>query len=125
MADILGILKEYRAKGLTQEELTFTQNSLSLGEARKYETGFQKAGFLSQIQEYGLPEDYTTQQNTMLAKLSVADANALSTRYVPDVDKMVVVLVGDKAKVWNGLQRLGYEVVELDANGNVKNAENK
>ena len=33
-------------------------------------------------------------------------------------NKMNIVLVGDKDKILPGLQRLGYDIVELDADGN-------
>ena len=35
-----------------------------------------------------------------------------------DVNKMNIVLVGDKKTILPGLKRLGYEIVELDADGN-------
>src|SRR5690606_22710079 len=70
MADILSIIKEYRTKGITKEELAFTQSSIGQSEARKYEAGYQKAGFLSRILKYDLPEDYATKQNDMLAKMT-------------------------------------------------------
>lgn len=118
MMDVARIIREFRDKGMTGEELAFTQKSIGQSEARKYETGFQKAAFLSRIQEYHLPADFSKQQNDMLAKLSVSDVNALATKYIPDVNRVNILLVGDKAKVWDGLQKLGYEVVELDREGN-------
>ena len=35
-----------------------------------------------------------------------------------DPSKMNILLVGDKAKILPGVQKLGYEIVELDADGN-------
>lgn len=119
MADVLKILKEYKEKGMTAEELAFTQKSMGQSDARKYETGFQKAMFLSRIMKYGLPSDFPKTQNEMLGKMSLNDVNALAMKYVPATDKMNVLLVGDKAKVWDGLQQLGYEMVELDKEGNI------
>lgn len=118
MADILKIMKEYRNGGMTADELVFTQKSIGQSEARKYEAGYQKAMFLSRILKYDLPADFSRQQNDLLAKLTTGDINALAAKYVPDVNRMQVVLVGDKAKVWDGLQKLGYEIVELDKEGN-------
>jgi len=117
LADVLRIMKEYKAKGITGEELVFTQNSIGQSDARKYETGFQKAAFLARVQEYNLPADYSKQQNTLLGKISANDVNALASKNLPDLDKMNIVLVGDKAKVWDGLQKLGYQIVELDREG--------
>jgi zinc protease len=119
MQDILQILSDYRTKGATEEELAFTRNSIGQSDARKYETGGQKAGFLSRIQDYALPSDFPKKQNEMLAKMKLSEVNVLASKYIPDVNKMNVLLVGDKAKVWDGLQKLGYEMVELDKDGNL------
>jgi zinc protease len=119
MRDILRIMTDYRNKGVTAEELAFTQKSMGQSEARKYEVGVQKAMFLARIMEYDLPSDFSTKQNAMLTKMTDKDINALAMRYIPDVNKMNVVLVGDKAKVMPGLQALGYEIVELDKNGDL------
>lgn len=118
MVDILKIMKEFRANGVTQDELSFTQKSMGQSEARKYEMGYQKASFLSRILDYDLTSDFSTKQNDLLAKMKKDDVNKLAVKYIPDVDKMNIVLVGDKAKVWDGLQKLGYEMVELDKHGN-------
>ncbi len=118
MADILDILSGYHTKGATPEELAFTQSSIGQSDARKYESGFQKAGFLSRIQDYNLPADYPAQQNKILSAMKADEINALAYKYIPEADKMNILLVGDKAKVWDGLQKLGYEMVELDKNGN-------
>ena len=118
LRDIINILTEYRKNGISSEELSFTQKSMGLSEARKYETGFQKAGFLSQILEYNLPEDFSKKQNELLNKITKEELLLLAKKRLPDADKMNIVLVGDKAKVWNNLQKFGYEVVELDKDGN-------
>lgn len=118
LADVLRIMKDYRSKGITNEELAFTQKSIAQSDARKYEMGIQKVLFLWRIMDYNLPADFSKQQNDMLGKMSINDVNSIAMKYLPDVDKMNIVLVGDKAKVWDGLQKMGYEVVELDKDGN-------
>ena len=117
LANILSIIRTFRSTGLTDDELRFTQSSMSQSDARRYETGYQKAGFLSRILSYNLPDDYTTKQNAILKSYTTAQANALARKYVPDNNKMVILLVGDKAKIWSGLQRFGYEVVQLNSDG--------
>ncbi len=118
MASILNILTEYRKKGMTGEELKFTRNSIGQSDARKYETGQQKAGFLLHILTYNLPGDYTQKQHELLRGFDISEVESLAGKYIPDVSKMNVVLVGDKHKVWDGLQQFGYEIVELDSEGN-------
>src|SRR5690606_34962680 len=103
----------------TKDELKFTQMSMGQSEARKYELGYQKAIFLSRIMEYNLPADYSKKQNEMLARLTEGEINASAKRYLPDASKMNILLVGDKAVVWDGIKKLGYDIVELDKNGDI------
>jgi zinc protease len=46
--------------------------------------------------------------------------NLLAKKHLP-IEKMVVVVVGDKATNLDKVKALGYEVVELDAEGNTVN----
>ncbi len=119
MLDIVNIMSDFRDKGMTSEELAFTQKSIGQSEARKYESGYDKAGFLSRILEYNLPSDYSKKQNDMLSKMKTDDVNKLAAKNIPDVKNMTIVLAADKAKVKDKLVAQGYEVVELDREGNI------
>jgi zinc protease len=119
LVETMNEFKNYVSNGITAEELTFTKNAIGQRDALKYETGFQKAGFISRILEYNLPADFTAQQTQILKNIPATEINALARKYI-NVDKMNILLVGDKAKILPGLQKLGYEIVELDVDGNVK-----
>ncbi len=121
LSDVLRIMEEYKQKGVTGEELAFTKSSMTQSEARKYETGFQKAGFLSNILTYNLPANYTEQQNTILNNFKVEDVNKLAAKYLPSNDKLVILLVGDKASLESKIKAKGFEVIELDREGNATN----
>jgi zinc protease len=121
LSDVLRIIEDYKTKGVTAEELIFTQNSMTQSEARKYETGFQKAGFLNNILTYNLPADYTVKQNAILKGLTVADVSNLAKNNLPSNDKLVVLLVGDKATLADKIKAKGFEIVELDKEGKVVN----
>ena len=36
-----------------------------------------------------------------------------------NLDAMIITVVGDKKLIYNGLSKLGYEIVELDADGKI------
>jgi zinc protease len=108
-------INNYRT-GISDEELTFLQSSVGQSDALRYETGQQKAGFLSRLVEYDLKPDYVTQQADILKNLKKEDVTASVQKYLPG-DKMYIVVVGDRAKSFPGLSELGYDVVELDVNG--------
>jgi zinc protease len=85
-------------------------------DALKYETPGQKAGFLARMLEYNLDPNYVDAQTKILTNITKADIDALAKKYLP-YDKMVIVVVGDKAKVFDQLTKLGYEVEQMDVNG--------
>ncbi|HEX8333133.1 MAG TPA: hypothetical protein VF622_10945, partial [Segetibacter sp.] len=93
--------------------------SIGQADARNYETGQQKAAFISRLLEYNLTPDYKTKQNQILNTITKKEIDAIAKKHI-DVNKMNILVVGDKAKILPGLQKLGYEIVELDADGNLK-----
>jgi zinc protease len=117
LTEVLKELKKYAAEGITDEELNFTKSAIGQRDALRYETGLQKAGFVSRILEYDLPADYVDQQNKILAGITKEEINALAQHYIKP-GALKIVLVGDKVTILPGLQKMGYEIVELDANGN-------
>jgi zinc protease len=112
-------IKAFAENGVTKEELAFTKSSIGQGDARKYETNEQKAAFLSRIQTYGLNRDFVDEQNKILRGITRTEINELAKKYI-NTDQMVILVVGDKATVAAGFWTLGYHVVELDTDGNVK-----
>jgi zinc protease len=118
--DYLDQMKNYIEKGISNEELSFTQNAMGQNEALKYEAPYQKAGFLKRILDYNLPVDYTRKQNEILKSMTKEEINALAKKHLA-IDKMNIVIVGDKARLLERVKQLGYEVSELDTSGNPVN----
>lgn len=108
--------KGYADKGITDEEVAFMKSAIGQSEARRYESNQQKAFFLANIMNNKLPKNYTEKQNKMLKAITAKDINALSKKYIK-ADKMNIIVVGDKSVIMPGLRKLGYEIIELDANG--------
>jgi len=119
LTEVLKELKTYSASGITKEELIFTKSAIGQRDALRYETGLQKAGFIGRIVDYNLPADYTEQQTKILNAITKAEIDQLAKKWIT-TDKMNMVLVGDKVKILPGLQKSGYEIVELDVNGDFK-----
>lgn len=112
-------IKAYAENGITPSELAFTKSSIGQSDARKYETNDQKAAFLSRIQQYDLNKDFVEEENKILSAMTQSEINELARKYL-DVNHMIILVVGDKDKILPGLQKTGYQIVELDADGNVK-----
>jgi zinc protease len=117
VVEFLKEIKLFADKGITDEELSFTKNSMGQSEALKYETASQKAGFVKRIMDFNLEKNFTDKQNLILKGITKAEINALAKKQLP-YNNMAILVVGDKSKVFDGLLKLGYDVIELDADGN-------
>ncbi|MEO7413715.1 MAG: pitrilysin family protein, partial [Opitutaceae bacterium] len=116
LAEVLKDLKGYATTGITADELAFTKSALGQRDALRYETPLQKAGFIRQILEYDLPRDFVDTQSRILGGITKSEVDGLAAKWVK-TDGVNILLVGDKAKILPGLQKAGYEIVELDVNG--------
>jgi zinc protease len=114
-------IKEFADNGITDEELSFTKNAMTQADALKYETALQKAGFLKLISDYNLSKNYVNDQAKILNTITKAEINAIAKKQLP-YNNMIIVTVGDKKANLEKLQKLGYEIIELDVNGNSLNA---
>jgi zinc protease len=119
LVEVMKELSSYAKTGIKDDELAFMRNAIGQRDALRYETPLQKAGFIERILDYNLPADYVDQQNKISASISKEEIGKLASRWI-DTSKMYILLVGDKAKIESGLRRLGYDIVELDVNGNEK-----
>ena len=109
--EIMMEVNKYAESGITDEELKFMKNSITQSDALRYETTFQKAGFLNRLVEYDLPKDYIKQQNDILNALTKEEINQLAKEILQS-DKMVILVVGDKDKIKTNLEKLGYKLVD-------------
>lgn len=117
---IMEQLKKYNEGGITEAELTFTKNAMAEADALKYETPGQKLGFVKRIVDFDLEKSYVGKQTEIIRNINQTEINRLAKTYLP-YDKMAIVVVGDKASNFEKLSKLGYEVVELNTDGNKVN----
>ncbi len=119
LLEIIKEIKNYAANGIKADELAFMKKAIGQRDALAYETGGQKAGFVGRILQYNLPTTFASTQNDILKNIQKSELDAMARKWF-DVNKMNILLVGDKAKILPGLEKLGYEIVELDVDGNKK-----
>jgi len=103
----------------TPDEVARAKDKNTLTLAGRWETAGAVADSLVELVRFGLPDDYwdTYPDNVRaLTDKQISEA----ARVVVQPDGMVWVVVGDRAKVEEGIRALGYgNVVLMDADGNV------
>jgi zinc protease len=117
LIEVVKEMKNYASTGISDNEMTFMKSAIGQRDALRYETGAQKAGFIGNILKYNLPANYTDLQNKIVNGITKKEIDALAAKWI-NADKMNMLLVGDKAKVLTGLQKMGYQIIELDSDGN-------
>ncbi|MGZ3902954.1 MAG: M16 family metallopeptidase [Bacteroidia bacterium] len=116
VVDFMSEMKKYADAGMTAEELAFTKSSLGQADALKYESPFQKAGFLKRLLDYNLDGNYVKQQNQILQSITLKEVNALAKKHLA-YNNVNIVIVGDKQTNLEKVKKLGYDVKVLDVNG--------
>jgi zinc protease len=90
---------------VSDEDLTFTRNSLMRGYARQFETLDAQVGMLSDINLYNLPVDYITKEQATIKNMKLDDLRALAQKYI-DPSRMYYVIAGDGATQKEALEKL-------------------
>jgi zinc protease len=117
--EIIQEIEGYREKGITDDELQFMKNSIGQREVLDYETPWQKSSFLRRIIHYDLDKSFIDDQSKLIARITKEELNALAKKYL-NLNQFYIVIVGDGVGNLKRLKKLGYELIELDAEGKQK-----
>ncbi len=120
--------KELRGIGgdrpVTAEELSFAQKARTLALAGHWETAGAVGRSLQEIVSYGLDDHYYDTYAAKVSALTLKDVKEAARVVQPD--KMIWVVVGDRAKIEAGVRELNLGPLQfLDADGNVLGAVGK
>ena len=124
-ASIVELMKELKGinGGLNADELKFAQDAITQSAATQYESTRALADYVDNVSRLGWPEDYTARRLKQLASFTLAESKATAEKWI-HADRVLIVVVGDKAKILPGLKELGYgDVIELDIDGEPITAE--
>lgn len=116
--EFMTVMQNYRDNGVTADEVAFLKNSIGQQDALSYETPYQKAGFLRRIVHYDLDEDYVDEQKKILNKMTKEEIDRLAKKHLK-TNEMFIVVVGDEASNIEGLRELGYDIVRVNAKGEI------
>jgi len=120
MAEIYREVTEIRGeRPPAPDEVARAKDTSTLTLAGRWETANAVADSLAEMVRFGLPDDYWNSypdQVRALSEAQVADA----AHEVVQPGSLVWVVVGDRAKIEEGIRALGYgDIILMDADGNV------
>jgi len=111
--ELSGIVK---GKPATSDELKMAQDNLTLSLPGSRETQREVLSSVLDLVQYGLPDDYYETYAGKVRALTTADMEKAAEKLIHP-DRLVWVVVGDRAKVEPGLKELGMDIVHIDADG--------
>jgi zinc protease len=104
---------------MTPAELSLTKDSQARSLPGMFEASYGAAGALSEIFMYGLAPDYFGTLPERLNAVTAQDAQAVAKKYLHP-DQMILICVGDRAKIEPELVKLDLGAIEFrDADGKV------
>ncbi len=118
-AEVLREVNEYiTTNPATEDELDkiILNNTLTL--PGNWETNGAVAASLSEIVRFGLPEDYFETYSERVKNLSLDKVREAANSTL-DPTKFAWMIVGDKTQYADKLKEFGYEIKEIDVDGNI------
>ncbi|HNM25720.1 MAG TPA: hypothetical protein PKL15_09830, partial [Saprospiraceae bacterium] len=103
-------------KPMTQAEFDKTKQNTVMGMAGMWETNSAVAGSVKMQVRYGLPDDYWQKYSGRVQALTLKDVQN-TAKSIIQPNNLGWFMAGDAEKVMPGLQQLGMEVIQIDANG--------
>jgi zinc protease len=111
MVEIEKELAHYQKSGLTMDEVDFMRQAISQNEALNYETPAQKSGFLRQLLQYNLAENYGEKQSEIINSITIEQLNGIAAKELSK--SMQWIVVGDGQVIKAQLEKLDMELIEL------------
>jgi zinc protease len=116
VSEILNELKGVLAKPLSPEELTIAKDGLSNSLPGAFETNANAVANYSNVFTYDLGLDYYANYAEQVRAVTLAQTSTVATKYIVP-NRLVIVAVGDKAKIEPELKKLNMPIEYRDVEG--------
>jgi zinc protease len=117
--EILNELRRMRDTPMTPAELALSKDSIARSLPGRFERGTDAAATFAELFTYDLPLDYFSTLPDSINAVTAEQAQAAAQKYILP-EKMIVLAVGDRAKIEEGLKKLNLGKVEIrDAEGKI------
>ena len=105
-------------KKVTTEEFNRVQKNMLLQLPGMWETNASVARSLFEKVAYGLNDDYFKTYDSKIRNLKAEEINQMGSQIIKP-DQISYFVVGDKAKIYDSLKETGYQIIEIDPDGNI------
>jgi zinc protease len=117
--EIFNELKRMRDTVMTPAELLLSKDSISRSLPGRFERGTDAAGSFAELFTYDLPLDYFSTLPERINAVTAEQAQAVAQKYILP-DKIIVLAVGDRAKIEEDMKKLNLGKLEIrDTDGKV------
>jgi zinc protease len=112
VTEVFKEVKRMRETTLTPEELSLAKDSIVRSLPAEFETSARVTGSTANIYIYDLGRNYYTELPAKVSAVTADNVKAMAEKYVVP-EKLIVIAVGDRAKVGAELQKLNLGPIEL------------
>src|SRR6266851_1162487 len=118
-AEIFNELRRMRDTQMTPAELILSKDSIARSLPGRFERGTEAAASFAELFTFDLPLDYYSTLPDRINAVTTEQAQAMAQKYILP-DKMIVLAVGDRAKIEEDMKKLNLGKVEIrDTDGKV------
>ncbi len=104
-------------KPVTTDEFTRVQKNMILKMPGRWETNRSVASSLDEKVSFNLSDDYFKTYDSKIRGLTRDQLQQIGNQIIKP-DQVVYIIVGDKSKILSGLKETGFEIIEVDPDGN-------
>ena len=117
--ELLKELKRMRDTQMTAEELHLAKDSIARSLPGRFERGTDAAASFGELFTFDLPLDYYSTLPDKINAVTAEQAQAVAQKYILP-DKIIVLAIGDRAKIEEDMEKLNLGKVEIrDTDGKV------
>jgi zinc protease len=118
-SEVLNELRRMRETEMTPAELLLSKDSIARSLPGRFERGTDAAASFAELFTYDLPLDYYSNLPDRINAVTIEQAQSMAQKYI-HTDKMIVLAVGDRAKIEEDMKKLKLGKVEVrDTDGKV------
>jgi zinc protease len=117
--EVFNELKRMRDTQLTPGELVLSKDSIARSLPGRFERGTDAAGSFAELFTFDLPLDYYSTLPDRINAVTTEQAQVMAQKYIQP-EKMIVLAVGDRAKIEEDMKKLNLGKVEIrDTDGKI------